>query len=164
MENLISLLLLLIIANGIPVVVALLFKIKNWSSQPLDRDLQLPDGQPLFGPSKTICGIILSIIATALIAPLFKFSVIIGAQVGFWAMTGDLLSSFIKRRFGLASGQDVLGLDHIPETLFPLWFLRNFTAIQWLDIIAIISTFALLDLVFWHLLHRLYPRFHSQWR
>lgn len=149
------------IANGIPVAAALLFKIKNWPSQPLDRNLQLPDGQPLFGPSKTARGIILTIATTALIAPFFQLSLITGALVGFWAMVGDLLSSFIKRRLSLAPGHNVPGLDHIPETLFPLWFLHSYMAIQWPEIIAIILAFTVLDLLLWHLLHQLYPCFHS---
>jgi CDP-2,3-bis-(O-geranylgeranyl)-sn-glycerol synthase len=150
------------IANGTPVAAALLFKIKNWSSPPLDRNLRLPDGQPLFGPSKTACGIILTIAATALLAPLFKFSFMTGALVGFWAMIGDLLSSFIKRRLGLESSSNAPGLDHIPETLFPLWFLRSRMDIQWLDMAVIILAFILLDLLLSHLLYRLYPRFHSR--
>jgi CDP-2,3-bis-(O-geranylgeranyl)-sn-glycerol synthase len=158
--EIIPLLLLLMIANGTPVASALLFKSRF--SRPLDGNLRLPDGQPLFGPSKTIRGIALAIAVTVLIAPLFKLSLTTGALIGFWAMIGDLLSSFIKRRLGLASSSNVPGLDHIPETLFPLWFLRSRMDIQWLDMAVIILAFALLDLLLSHLLYRLYPRFHSR--
>jgi CDP-2,3-bis-(O-geranylgeranyl)-sn-glycerol synthase len=40
--------------------------------------------------------------------------------VGLTAMLGDLLSSFIKRRLGMASSSMALGLDQIPESLLPL--------------------------------------------
>ena len=36
------------------------------------------------------------------------------------AMAGDLFSSFVKRRLHLASSSMAIGLDHIPEFLFPL--------------------------------------------
>jgi CDP-2,3-bis-(O-geranylgeranyl)-sn-glycerol synthase len=36
------------------------------------------------------------------------------------AMAGDLLSSFVKRRLGLAPSSQAIGLDQIPESLFPL--------------------------------------------
>jgi CDP-2,3-bis-(O-geranylgeranyl)-sn-glycerol synthase len=44
----------------------------------------------------------------------------IGAVVGTFAMAGDLLSSFCKRRLGLPPSSPALGLDQIPEALFPL--------------------------------------------
>ena len=33
---------------------------------------------------------------------------------------GDLFSSFVKRRLDLASSSMAIGLDHIPESFFPL--------------------------------------------
>jgi CDP-diglyceride synthetase len=44
----------------------------------------------------------------------------IGAIIGALAMVGDLFSSFVKRRLGLRSGSPALGLDQVPEALFPL--------------------------------------------
>ncbi|QBQ54812.1 CDP-archaeol synthase [Nitrosococcus wardiae] len=158
--DLISLLLLLLVANGTPVITAFLLKDRfNW---PLDGRLRLPDGNPLFGSSKTIRGIAAAILTTALIALLFGFSLITGALFGFWAMVGDLVSSFIKRRFGLPAGANVPGLDHIPEAFFPLCFLRSQMTIPWLDLAVILLAFALLDLFLWYLWGRLYPRFHSR--
>ena len=43
-----------------------------------------------------------------------------GVLVGTMAMAGDLLSSFVKRRLGLAPSSQAIGLDQIPESLFPL--------------------------------------------
>ena len=43
----------------------------------------------------------------------------LGALVAASAMAGDCLSSFIKRRFGLEPSEMTLGLDQVPESLFP---------------------------------------------
>ena len=43
----------------------------------------------------------------------------LGALVAASAMAGDCLSSFIKRRFGLEPSRMTLGLDQVPESLFP---------------------------------------------
>ncbi|ADJ29451.1 CDP-archaeol synthase [Nitrosococcus watsonii] len=159
--DLLSPLLLLMVANGAPVVTALL--LKNRFNQPLDGNLHLPDGYPLFGASKTIRGIVAALLATAFIAPLLNFSFITGTLVGFWAMVGDLLSSFIKRRLGRQpSSAHMPGLDHIPESLLPLCFLRSQMNLSWPDLVLIILAFALLDLFLWYLLKRLYPLFHSR--
>lgn len=153
-------LLLLMIANGSPVALALV--LKDRFKRPLDGNLRLPDGHPLFGPSKTLRGIAAAILATALAAPVFNLSLMTGALFGFWAMVGDLLSSFIKRRAGLPSSANVPGLDHIPEAFFPLCFLRSQMALSWADLGIILLVFAVLDLFLWYLLRQLYPRFHSR--
>ena len=36
------------------------------------------------------------------------------------SMAGDLLASFLKRRFGLKVHAQAIGLDQIPEALLPL--------------------------------------------
>jgi hypothetical protein len=151
---------LLALANGTPVLAALL--LKDWGNIPVDRGLFFPDGYPLFGPSKTVRGVGLAIIATAFAAPFFKLSWTTGALFGFWAMVGDLLSSFTKRRFGFTSSYNAPGLDHIPESFLPLWFLRSELGLNWNEVAAIILAFALLDLLLWHLLHRFYPRLQSR--
>ena len=45
----------------------------------------------------------------------------IGALVAAMAMLGDLFSSFLKRRMGLAPSRQAIGLDQIPESCFPCW-------------------------------------------
>lgn len=40
--------------------------------------------------------------------------------VGTLAMIGDLFSSFLKRRLGRPSSSPAVGVDQIPESLFPL--------------------------------------------
>jgi CDP-diglyceride synthetase len=114
----VRLLILLVLANGIPLATRRLFG-ERWSF-PIDGNRRFVDGRPIFGHSKTMRGASLAILATAAAAPLLGFDWRIGALVGGLAMAGDLFSSFCKRRLGLPPSSPALGLDQIPEALFPL--------------------------------------------
>jgi len=114
----IRLLLLLFLANGTPVMVKKL--LGNRWSYPLDWHHKFLDGRPLFGRSKTIRGVALAIVSTTVGAALLGLGWRIGVLVGTLAMVGDLSSSFLKRRLGRLSSTPALGLDQIPESLFPL--------------------------------------------
>ena len=59
-------------------------------------------------------------LATTCAAVLLGLGWKMGVLVGTMAMAGDLLSSFVKRRLGLAPSSQAIGLDQIPESLFPL--------------------------------------------
>src|SRR5690242_21237914 len=89
-------LVLLGVANGAPVIATKLLKGRFDAS--LDAGLRLPDGRPLFGASKTIRGLVVSVACTALAAVLLGFEWPCGAGVAVAAMAGDLASSFAKRR------------------------------------------------------------------
>jgi hypothetical protein len=62
-----QLLMLLALANGTPLIAKKIFG--TAFAHPLDKGVTLADGQPLFGHSKTIRGIVLSIAVTTLAAP-----------------------------------------------------------------------------------------------
>ena len=94
-----QLLILLALANGSPVVAKRIFG--NNCAWPLDGNIRFVDGQPLFGASKTVRGILVSIFITSACAPLLGLTLKIGLVVATTAMAGDLLSSFLKRRLGL---------------------------------------------------------------
>jgi CDP-2,3-bis-(O-geranylgeranyl)-sn-glycerol synthase len=113
-----KLLILVAIANGTPVLATWLCA--DHFGQPLDGGVVFIDGRPLFGRSKTVRGIALALIVTPLCALALGLDWQIGALVGSMAMVGDLFSSFLKRRMNLPSSSQALGLDQIPESLFPL--------------------------------------------
>jgi hypothetical protein len=126
------LLFLMILANGTPVVANKI--LGNRFSRPLDSGARCGNGQPLFGASKTIRGILLSVLLTIVGAYFVGLGFKIGALVGSLAMTGDLFSSFLKRRLRLTASSRAIGLDQVPESLFPLLACRSVLSLSALDI------------------------------
>jgi multisubunit Na+/H+ antiporter MnhF subunit len=114
----IPLLFLLTLANGTPLMVSKV--LGNRFSYPVDGDREFLDGRPIFGPAKTLRGVVCAILVTTASAPLLGLEWKIGLMVGSLAMAGDLLSSFLKRRLGRSSSSPIVGVDQIPESLFPL--------------------------------------------
>lgn len=151
-----QLLTLLALANGSPVIAKLAFGERF--SGPLDCDANFIDGRPLLGPSKTIRGLLISIAVTAAGAPLLGLEVEIGLLVAAAAMAGDLLSSFIKRRLGLAASSRATGLDQIPESLFPVLACRQAMSLTVVDMLAVCTIFFVGELLLSRLLFLLRVR------
>ncbi len=107
--------------NLTPPLLSLL--LKEHGQTPVDLGRRLKDGQPLFGPHKTIRGLLGGILAGGMIAKLMGFPLAIGLGCGALSMIGDLASSLIKRRLGQPSGSVVAGLDQLPEGAVPLFLL-----------------------------------------
>ncbi len=78
---------LLGVANGTPVFATRLFGTRFGT--PLDGELNFLDGRPLFGASKTVRGLVLSILCTLLAAMLLDFEWITGAGLAAASMFGD---------------------------------------------------------------------------
>ncbi|MEW6500257.1 MAG: CDP-archaeol synthase [Thermodesulfobacteriota bacterium] len=91
--------------------------------QPLDFGLHLPDGQFLFGPHKTIRGVVAALLGGTLTSPLLGVRWQVAAVASLLAVLGDLASSCIKRRLRHPSGTAMLGLDQCFEALLPAWYL-----------------------------------------
>ena len=134
-----QLLLLVAAANATPVLAKrILGRTASW---PLDGGVLLADGQPLLGASKTIRGVLLSILVTPVLAALIGLSWQVGLVVAISAMVGDLLSSFIKRRMGFRPSSMAIGLDQIPESLVPLLAVRLLSPVTILDIVVATGLF-----------------------
>jgi len=124
--------------NALPPLVSLLCGERwNW---PLDGGRLWRDRRPIFGPHKTIRGITASLLGGMATAPLFGIPWWTGAVCALLAMTGDLLSSFIKRRRSLTSGTDIIIFDQLFESLFPTLFLGWVTDLSRVQL-AVIMTF-----------------------
>jgi CDP-2,3-bis-(O-geranylgeranyl)-sn-glycerol synthase len=136
---LLRLLILLVLANGVPLAARTLIG-DRWSA-PVDGDRRFVDGRPIFGRSKTIRGAALAILATSAAAPLLGLEWRIGPVVGGLAMAGDLFSSFCKRRLGLPPSSPALGLDQIPEALFPLLACKVLLALPMSGIAVVVAIF-----------------------
>jgi len=105
------------------------------------------DHRPLLGPSKTLRGLAGAVVVTALVAPLFHLTIVEGAVFASLAMAGDLCSSFIKRRLGIASSRSVPLLDQLPETLLPLWGLQTALGASLYEMLAAVALFIVIDLL-----------------
>jgi CDP-2,3-bis-(O-geranylgeranyl)-sn-glycerol synthase len=151
-------LLLLIVANGAPVVAARLFG--GLGGCPLDANVRFLDGRPLFGPSKTVRGIVSSIVVSALAAAVMGWSWQFGALFGVFVMLGDLMSSFTKRRLGMASSSMAIGIDQIPESLVPLLFLHQQLGLSWQSVGVIVLAFFIIELLGSQILFKLKIRRH----
>ncbi len=148
-----QILVLLTVANGTPVIATRIFG--STLAGPLDGGLVLADGQPLLGRSKTIRGVVLSLLATTACAPLLGLAPTIGLVVAAAAMTGDLLSSFAKRRLRLAPSSMALGLDQIPESILPAIAGRWVLPITVADILCVTVLFLVGELALSRLLYKL---------
>ncbi len=139
-----TLLLLIVMANGAPVVTAAICG--TWGAWPLDKGWVLADGYRALGDSKTWRGLISAVLAAGLGAMLLGLPVAVGGVIGIAAMTGDLLSSFFKRRLGVPTSGMALGLDQTPEALLPLLAVAGEFALSWSAIGWVVAGFVVLEL------------------
>ena len=154
--HILQLLVLITLANGAPIVAKKIFGPRF--SFPLDAGTVFFDGRPLFGPSKTIRGILVSVLITTASAPLIGLDLTIGAIVAGAAMAGDLFSSFVKRRLNSPPSSHALGLDQVPESLFPMLACRDALSLTIADIALAVGIFFIGALILSRFLFRAHLR------
>lgn len=154
-----TVLLLLLVANGAPILARLLPGLRHWS-RPLDGGYRLADEQRLFGKHKTWRGLLAAVLLTTVTAGLLSFPLWLGALVGALSMVGDLLASFVKRRLQLPPGATAPGLDQVPESLLPLVVLYRPLELEWIEIVLITGLFVILNLLLSRVLYYLHIRRH----
>ena len=101
------------------------------------------------GPSKTWRGFLFSIPITIACAWIEGLDPTTGLMFSLGALLGDSLTSFIKRRLGLASGGHAPGLDQVLESLLPLFVVQHKFDLALSGILGVVIAFILLDLLFW---------------
>ncbi len=149
-------LLLLVLANGAPVGAKLL--LGNRFTTPLDLGMRLADGNPIFGTSKTIRGIVGAMLVTALAGAMLGIGWKNGAIFGALTMVGDLLSSFTKRRLGRPPSSRATGIDQIPEAALPLFLCRATLGLTLTDVAVGIAIFLIGEIYISRILFRLHLR------
>lgn len=154
--HILQLLVLMALANGTPIVAKKIFG--PLFSFPLDAGTIFFDGRPLFGPSKTIRGILISVLITTASAPLIGLDLTIGGSVAGAAMAGDLFSSFVKRRLNSPPSSQALGLDQVPESLFPMLACRDALSLTIADIALGVGIFFIGALILSRFLFRAHLR------
>jgi CDP-diglyceride synthetase len=154
--HILQILVLLTFANGTPIVAKKIFGSRF--ALPLDAGIIFFDGRPVFGASKTMRGIVVSILITSAIAPFIGLDLTIGAIVASSAMAGDLVSSFVKRRLNFPPSSQALGLDQVPESLFPMLACRDALSLTIADIALGVGIFFIGELILSRLLFRAHLR------
>ena len=136
--------------NGAPILLTKL--LDQIFSYPIDCNLIFSDGRPILGASKTFRGLIAALLVSILIGNIFAIPPHISLLFGALSMMGDMTSSFIKRRFGQVSSSMALGLDQIPESLFPLLGCKDLLGLSIEQIVVIVVAFFLTELILSRLL------------
>jgi len=147
-----TLFVLLLIANGAPVVARMV--LHDRLVRPVDGGFNFVDGRRLLGPRKTVLGLLSAALATMLVALILNVSWQSGLLVAAGAMAGDMLSSFIKRRVGVAPHGVVLGLDQLPEALVPLLLVKTQFALGGWNIVMILAAFCVTEWCLSYLIDR----------
>ncbi|MDY0041066.1 MAG: CDP-archaeol synthase [Desulforhabdus sp.] len=113
---------------------------QKWDN-PVDAGRLFKDGKPLFGPHKTKRGVLAGVATGLMVGWLFGFPAWVGFSAGLLSMSGDVLSSFIKRRLDLPAGSAVFGLDQVFEGSFPFIVLAPYGSLKPLNVIILTVLF-----------------------
>lgn len=149
----IELFVMLVLTNGVPVLVARMFG-RRFSAS-VDGGRLWRDGQPVLGRSKTWRGVASGALACSLFAWIAGLGMVFGLAFGLLGLTGDIISSFIKRRAGLASSARAVGLDQIPEALMPMILAWYWLGLGWFTVAAIVALFTVSNILLSPVLYRL---------
>lgn len=153
-----KLFLLLLIANGAPILARLIFASRF--NLALDGGRTTAQGNRWLGPSKTVRGLLAAISATTIGAVLLGLSWQTGVIIGLLAMLGDIATSFTKRRLGLPSSSQAVGLDQVPESLLPMLYGKSNLDLGWSSVVAVVAAFWISEVLLSRLLYLLGIRRH----
>jgi len=140
-----SLLLLIIIANGAPIIIRWL--LNDGFNLAVDFGQKLPDKKRLFGSSKTWRGVLAALLATTTAAWLLDHTPETGMLIAAYAIVGDLCSSFIKRRLSMKPGSMAPLLDQVPESLFPAFMLKEIFNLDISAVMLLVFIFIVIELL-----------------
>lgn len=152
-------LVLIVTANGAPVLAQHLFA-NSFLSRPIDHGLVWFDQRPLLGPTKTWGGMLASLMLTPVLAWMLDLPLLLGFIIAALAMSGDLLSSLTKRRLGYPASTQAIGLDQIPESLLPLLYVTTSYQLPVVYALVGVIVFIVLELLLSKILYKLGIRKH----
>lgn len=134
-----KILIILIATNAAPLISATLYARRR--RRPLDNGRILGDGYRLLGENKTLVGLFSGIGAAGILCFIIGLPLASGLLISGASLLGDLLTSFIKRRLGLAEGETAFFLDHLLEGALPLWVCKGLFSISWPMVAALLVLF-----------------------
>ncbi len=150
--ELLHLLLLIIIANGAPILLRLI--LNDAYDLAIDFGKKLPDNKPLFGSSKTWRGVFAAFLATPVAAWLLGYLPETGLLIAVYAVLGDLISSFIKRRLAMEPSSMALLLDQVPESLLPAYMMMETFMLTIPSVMLLVLIFVIIELLLSHKLYK----------
>jgi hypothetical protein len=150
--ELLQLLLLIIIANGAPIITRRL--LNDSFSYAVDLGQKLADKNRIFGPSKTWRGMFSSLLITPVAAGLIGYPIETGLLIAVYAIFGDLCSSFIKRRLSMKPSSMAPLLDQVPESFIPAFMMRQTFNLDIFSVIWLVLIFITIELLLSHILHK----------
>lgn len=139
-----ELLILIMVANGAPVIASKLLADKF--HLPVDLGYCFIDGRRFLGDSKTWRGLLVSFAVTPVVADFLGYSLVSGLLIAVFAMLGDMFSSFIKRRLKMPSSAKALFLDQVPESLFPALLVKDIFALDYWSVCILVCLFFIIEL------------------
>lgn len=152
LQSLLQLLLLIIIANGAPILARVL--LHDAFDLAVDFGRKLPDNKAIFGSSKTWRGIFAAALATSAAAWFIGYSPTTGLLIAVFAVAGDLTSSFIKRRLAMKPSSMAPLLDQIPESLFPALIMMPVFNLTISSVLLLVLIFIIIELALSHTLYK----------
>lgn len=144
-ETFVKILIMLLAVNGAPIIAARVCRHRG--STPVDLGRRLGDEQPILGASKTWRGLAAALVTSCILSSAFGYGLEFGLAFGVLVMAGDLISSFVKRRRGLQSSDQYLGVDQIPESLLPAIYCVVVLDTAWIWALLWVLAFMLLELL-----------------
>ena len=154
----VEILFLLLLANGTPVIAKRL--LGSRLAWPVDGGKCFIDGRAWFGKSKTIRGIVSALLVTSLGAVLIGYPIQTGLLFSAASLSGDLASSFIKRRLNMPPSSRALGLDQLPESILPLLVCWQAFGLDIPTAVTVVFFFFCGELVLSRVLYKLHIRDH----
>lgn len=152
LQSLLQLLLLIIIANGAPILARVL--LHDAFDLAVDFGRKLPDNNAIFGSSKTWRGIWAAALTTSAAAWLIGYSPTTGLLIAAFAVAGDLTSSFIKRRLAMKPSSMAPLLDQVPESLFPALIMMPVFNLTIFSVLLLVLIFIIVELALSHTLYK----------
>ena len=162
-------------ANMAPVIVKNVF---NGLKIPIDFNKKIKN-KPIFGKNKTFRGLIFGIIFAIIVAYLqfllyrndifvdisiadYSNWLLIGFLMGFGAIFGDLIESFIKRRMNYDPGKSFVPFDQLDFVIGALIFIYPLVALSLSKIIIILLLSFVLHIIVNHIAYYIKLR-REQW-
>ena len=114
---------------------------------PVDFGKRLPDGEPVFGGSKTWRGVISSLLLTSVAGVILGHTMTTGVLIASYAVIGDLFSSFIKRRLHMEPSSMAPLLDQVPESLLPAIMMMGAFKLDLVAVAIVVFCFIIAELI-----------------